>query len=80
MAFCIPQRYVFAIMGHFGLFIVYALRVNISVAMVAMVNSTHSHKSSHPECNKSKNITGQPNVSKYSLCIYTCIHTIIFDY
>lgn len=38
----IPCRYSLALMGCFGFVNVYALRVNLSVALVAMVNSTHS--------------------------------------
>lgn len=34
------MRYVFTMMGFFGYFVVYAVRVNINVAIVAMVNST----------------------------------------
>ena len=37
---CIPARYVLAIMISIGFAIVYGLRVNLSVAIVQMVNST----------------------------------------
>ncbi|XP_055943223.1 sialin-like [Argiope bruennichi] len=36
----IPKRFIVAFLGFFGLVNVYALRVNLSVAMVAMVNNT----------------------------------------
>ena len=50
---CVPARYVLSLMGCIGLVIVYALRVNMSVALVAMVNETtrsegpHQHRSSN---------------------------------
>ncbi|XP_057309380.1 sialin-like [Hydractinia symbiolongicarpus] len=48
----IPKRYILTFMAHLGFFVVYALRVNLSVALVAMVNSTYAHGSSSfdPEC------------------------------
>ncbi|TDG46593.1 hypothetical protein AWZ03_007031 [Drosophila navojoa] len=39
----VPARYVLAIMGSIGMAIVYGLKVNLSVAMVAMVNHTAIH-------------------------------------
>lgn len=36
----IPARYVLAILGSMGMAIVYGLKVNLSVAMVAMLNHT----------------------------------------
>ena len=47
---CIPARYVLSLMGCIGFVIVYALRVNMSVALVAMVNETaglHKRRSSN---------------------------------
>uniref|UniRef100_A0A061QFW8 Sialin n=1 Tax=Cupiennius salei TaxID=6928 RepID=A0A061QFW8_CUPSA len=47
------MRYLFTLMGFFGYFTVYAVRVNINVAIVAMVNSTavyHPSESSSGEC------------------------------
>lgn len=38
------MRYVFTMMGFFGYFTVYAVRVNINVAIVAMVNNTAVYK------------------------------------
>ncbi|XP_060644691.1 sialin [Drosophila nasuta] len=40
----VPARYVLAILGSIGMAIVYGLKVNLSVAMVAMVNHTAIHK------------------------------------
>lgn len=36
----IPARYILAILGSIAMAIVYGLKVNLSVAMVAMVNHT----------------------------------------
>ena len=44
---CIPARYLLPIMGCIGFMIVYALRVNMSVALVAMVNGTASSSGPH---------------------------------
>ncbi|XP_015917008.1 putative inorganic phosphate cotransporter isoform X2 [Parasteatoda tepidariorum] len=41
-----PRRYVLVILGFIGMFNVYAMRVNLSVAMVAMVNQTTDKNSS----------------------------------
>ena len=37
---CLPARYLMAITGFFGFVIVFALRVNLSMALVVMVNSS----------------------------------------
>lgn len=37
---CIKWRYIFAILGSMGMAIIYGLKVNLSVAIVAMVNHT----------------------------------------
>lgn len=37
---CIPYRYIVTLLTFAGFFNVYAMRVNLSVALVAMVNST----------------------------------------
>ncbi|GAB6019540.1 hypothetical protein CHUAL_001114 [Chamberlinius hualienensis] len=41
----IPSRYIFTLLGFFGMMNVYAMRVNLSVAMVAMVNSSAFNRS-----------------------------------
>lgn len=38
----LPCRYSMALLGGFGFVVVFALRVNLSVALVAMVNTTDS--------------------------------------
>ena len=44
---CIPARYILSVMGCIGFVIVYALRVNMSVALVAMVNETATSNKAH---------------------------------
>ncbi|XP_055919987.1 sialin [Eupeodes corollae] len=49
---CVPARYILAVLGSLGMAIVYGLKVNLSVAMVAMLNHTaialaSSHGSAH---------------------------------
>ena len=48
----IPKRYILAVLAHFGFFVCYALRVNLSVAIVSMVNHTYANveKSALREC------------------------------
>ena len=47
-----PTRYIFALWGFFGFLIVYVLRVNLSVAIIAMINKTALHGGANitPEC------------------------------
>lgn len=52
---CMPARYVLAWVGFWGFFLLYAVRVNLSVALVAMLNNTaisqHSHvKNTSSDC------------------------------
>lgn len=37
---CVPARYILSILGSVAMAIIYGLKVNLSVAMVAMVNHT----------------------------------------
>ncbi len=51
---CIPARYMLAIMGFLGFVNVYALRINLSMAIIAMVNSSANHSThlvSNVTCN-----------------------------
>ncbi|XP_077438271.1 sialin [Vanacampus margaritifer] len=44
---CCSARYCLALLSSFGFFVVYALRVNLSVAMVDMLNTTHQAQDNH---------------------------------
>uniref|UniRef100_A0A667X8J6 Sialin n=1 Tax=Myripristis murdjan TaxID=586833 RepID=A0A667X8J6_9TELE len=44
---CCSARYGLAFLSSYGFFVAYALRVNLSVAMVDMVNSTHDTSGNH---------------------------------
>ncbi|GFR09933.1 hypothetical protein TNCT_445971, partial [Trichonephila clavata] len=67
-SYYVPKRVIFVILGFFGIFNVYALRVNLSVAMVAMVNNTEaeSRNTSYAEdsCPDLRNEGNEITVSK----------------
>uniref|UniRef100_A0A3B3YVY2 Sialin n=1 Tax=Poecilia mexicana TaxID=48701 RepID=A0A3B3YVY2_9TELE len=44
---CCSSRYGLALLSSYGFFVVYSLRVNLSVAMVDMLNNTHQSRSDH---------------------------------
>ncbi|KAF3708010.1 Sialin Membrane glycoprotein SP55 [Channa argus] len=44
---CCSSRYGLALLSSYGFFVVYSLRVNLSVAMVDMLNSTHQSSADH---------------------------------
>uniref|UniRef100_A0A7N8WP87 Sialin n=1 Tax=Mastacembelus armatus TaxID=205130 RepID=A0A7N8WP87_9TELE len=44
---CCSSRYTLALLSSYGFFVVYSLRVNLSVAMVDMLNSTHQSSINH---------------------------------
>lgn len=44
---CCSSRYALALLSSYGFFVVYSLRVNLSVAMVDMLNSTHQSTVNH---------------------------------
>lgn len=44
---CVPARYILAVMGSIGMAIIYGLKVNLSVTMVAMLNHTAIGHGSH---------------------------------
>jgi hypothetical protein len=48
---CVKARYVMAFMGFLGFANVYAMRVNLSVAIVAMVNNTAISKANDSDSN-----------------------------
>ena len=45
----IQYRWLLVVVAHVGVMLVYALRVNLSVTLVAMVNSTYTPSTSHHE-------------------------------
>ena len=52
---CIPARYILAIMGFWGFVNVYALRVNLSMAIIEMVNTSANGSSHHVSHYKTSN-------------------------
>uniref|UniRef100_A0AAX7SZG8 Sialin n=1 Tax=Astatotilapia calliptera TaxID=8154 RepID=A0AAX7SZG8_ASTCA len=44
---CGSSRYALALLSSYGFFVVYSLRVNLSVAMVDMLNNTHQSNTNH---------------------------------
>lgn len=74
-----PARYILAVLGSIGMAIIYGLKVNLSVAMVAMLNNTAlkmiaSESEHHPVHNSTVldvfNKTLLSNVTKdgYEIC------------
>ena len=63
---CIPARYVLAIMSFFGFVNVYALRVNLSMAIVPMVNNS---------ANASSNIVSSPNQYSVVILLYSSLRS-----
>ncbi|XP_001961830.3 sialin [Drosophila ananassae] len=61
---CVPSRYVLAIMGSIGMAIVYGLKVNLSVAMVAMVNHTAVHNLA-----SNKTVSNTTSANEYEVCL-----------
>lgn len=69
----VPCRYSLAFLACLGFCVVYALRVNLSVALVAMVNSTYSNgnaESQNPECGGSGNLSQSSKVSFGSFYLF----------
>ena len=67
MACCkIQQRWLMAVLAHIGFVVVYALRVNLSVALVAMVNNTYANpdQGNDPECSTGNRTVEAYNVSR----------------
>ena len=66
----LPCRYALAILASAGFCVVYLLRVNLSVALVAMVNSTYADAkaSAHdPECQRN---TSKSSLKKVSTLVF----------
>jgi hypothetical protein len=61
-----PARYVFAVLGSVGFAIIYGLKVNLSVCIVAMVNNTAL--GAHPGQDNLDNMTSQMQAGEF--CSY----------
>lgn len=62
----VPARYILSILGSIGMAIVYGLKVNLSVALVAMLNHTEIHRLSaldHPKVSINDSFTKIVNLS-----------------
>ena len=68
------KRYRVVILCQFGLMVVYSLRVNLSVAIVSMVNNANIKQKIDPECSEGKNITVEPNVGVHFTNIVTFLN------
>lgn len=64
---CLPARYVLAVLGSIGMAIVYGLKVNLSVAMVAMLNHTAVGHGSHGGGAQMTNLTDHE--TDYEVCL-----------
>lgn len=53
----LPARYILALLGSIGMAIIYGLKVNLSVAMVAMLNHTIISQTSHEALNGTSSST-----------------------
>ena len=63
----IPARYVLAALSCSGFCVVYLLRVNLSVALVAMVNSTYANEkasANNPECQRNSSTDSEEKVRR----------------
>lgn len=61
-----PARYILSILGSIGMAIVYGLKVNLSVALVAMLNHTEIHRLSaldHPKVSINDSFTKIVNLT-----------------
>lgn len=56
-----PKRYIFVLLGFFGIFMLYSLRVNLSIAIVEM-GGKEGENGTKPVC-VDKNSPGKPLVS-----------------
>ena len=63
----IPARYVLAALSCSGFCVMYLLRVNLSVALVAMVNSTYANEqasANNPECQRNSSTDSEKKVRR----------------
>lgn len=75
----LPCRYVLAVLSCSGFCVVYLLRVNLSVALVAMVNSTYANEkasANNPECHRNSSSASSQKVGCLKLIIKTVINWI----
>ena len=61
----IPKRYILATVAHFGFIVIYSVRLDLSIAIVAMVNATYANvkPAMDPECSDAKNNSVDVHVS-----------------
>ena len=61
----IPKRYILTFLAHLGFIVLYAIRVDLSIAMVSMVNTTYTivKPSMEAECRNGNNYTADMKVS-----------------
>ena len=76
MACSVKKRYILVALIHYATFCLYSLRVNLSVAIVSMVNQTYANtkKTSIKECggdssNSTMNVSSQVSLIINTLCI-----------
>lgn len=62
----IPARFVLAVIAFFGFVNVYALRVNLSVAIVSMTNLTENQQSNNSECPVGNTTSGKAHTGTFN--------------
>ncbi|CAL8367817.1 unnamed protein product [Gadus morhua 'NCC'] len=61
---CCSARYGLALVSCYGFFVVYSLRVNLSVAMVDMINATEPANHSASVCPSSQTVAGRNHTAR----------------
>lgn len=67
---CCSSRYSLAVLSSFGFFVVYSLRVNLSVAMVDMLNTTHQTSTNHSGSVCPAHSSPAPPAHKHKASVY----------